>query len=97
MVNTVLIVCDSLSLIALIMAYPMVADLEKSIFVNGDVLTFKMASPLVPSTPPPGQAEHPHLGNYLIILTVIFLLILVASSIITWRNRKTNTHAQKHP
>lgn len=43
---------------------------------------------------PNPPTEHPHFDSYMFIPIVIFMLILVTSSIVTGKNWKTNTHEQ---
>lgn len=96
MVNIVLITSDFLLIIMLIRIYRIILLLEQTLDANakGGWTIYPPLSALGHQSPSAEITKHPHFDSYMFIPITIFMLILVASSVITGRNWKTNTHEQ---
>jgi hypothetical protein len=94
-INTILISSSFLLTLTLIKIYRMILLLEQTMNANAEGWTiYPPLSRL--HTMPASKTGHPHFDSYMFIPIIIFMLILVASSILTGKNWKTNTHEQ-HP
>jgi len=95
-VNIVLITSDFLLIIMLIRIYRMILLLEQTLGTNatGGWTIYPPLSALGHQSPSAEITRHPHFDNYMFIPITIFMLILVASSILTGKNWKTNVHEQ---
>ena len=93
LVNTILIGSSFLLIITLIKIYRMILLLEQTMDANAKGWTIYPPLSGLSIMPAP-KVEHPHFDNYMFIPITIFMLILVASSILTGKNWKTNTHEQ---
>ncbi|QEM08656.1 hypothetical protein [Mucilaginibacter rubeus] len=95
LVNVILLTGDFLLIIILIKVYRVILLLEQSIDANAKGWTiYPPLSGHDGNEFPKIPVEHPHFDSYMFIPIVIFMLILVISSILTGKNWKTNTYEQ---
>jgi heme/copper-type cytochrome/quinol oxidase subunit 1 len=92
-INIILIISNLSLIISTLNIYKMVLLLEQEATPTGNGWTiYPPLSALPKPQSAPLPSERPHFDHYVLIFIIIFMLILVISSILTGKNWKTNTH-----
>jgi heme/copper-type cytochrome/quinol oxidase subunit 1 len=93
LINTILIISNLSLIISTLNIYKMVLFLEQEATSTGNGWTiYPPLSALPKQQSAPLPSERPHFDHYVLTFIIVFMLILVISSILTGKNWKTNIH-----